>query len=79
MKLTIREAVRKLDGNVSAQTLYQAIKGRLPHYRVSGSGRRGKVLIEESDLMAWLEGQKVGADSTSAPAVRRPMLHHLKV
>jgi excisionase family DNA binding protein len=58
--LTIKEAAGRLRGKVSANTLYLAVETkRLPHYRVSGSGRRGKILIREADLHAWLEGMKV--------------------
>ena len=32
---------------------------RLPHYRLGGQGRRGRILIEEADLEAFLETLKV--------------------
>jgi excisionase family DNA binding protein len=38
-------------------------EGRLPHYRVGGEGRRGKLLIAEADLEAFLQSCRVeGAD-----------------
>ena len=58
--LTPKEARERLEGKVSLNTIYQAVgEGRLPHYRVSGGGKRGKILIDEADLLAWLEGMKV--------------------
>ncbi len=59
--LTLREAYELLDGHVSLSTLYLAVQSKkLPHYRVSGNGRRGKVLVRRAELLAWLEAQKVG-------------------
>lgn len=66
--LTIREAAGVLQGKVAQSTLYQAVETKsLPHYRVSGGGRRGKILVTRADLLAWLERQKV-TPGASAPA-----------
>jgi excisionase family DNA binding protein len=62
MKLTIKLCVEKLDGTVGKSTLYNAVKARqLPHYRIRSGNGRGKIVIDEDDLLAWLEQQKVGA------------------
>jgi excisionase family DNA binding protein len=62
--LTPKEARERLEGKVSLNTIYRAIEERrLPHYRVSGDGKRGKILIDEADLLAWLESCKVQAGS----------------
>lgn len=68
--LTLKEACRELGGKVSLSTLYNAVGNGLPHYRVSGSGRRGrgKILVNRSDLFAWLEAQKVTQASSPPEA-----------
>lgn len=68
MKLTIKLCVEKLDGAVGKSTLYNAVKTRqLPHYRIRSGNGRGKIVIDEADLMAWLEQQKVGAGKAPTP------------
>ena len=55
MKLTVKEVVERLEGKVSASMVYQWIEEeRLPHYRLGGEGRRGKILIDEDDLNRFL-------------------------
>ena len=59
----------KLGGKVSLSSLYLAVENKsLPHYRVSGSGgnTRGKTLVRRSDLLAWLEAQKIEAANLPA-------------
>jgi excisionase family DNA binding protein len=74
--LTPKEARERLQGKVSLNMIYQAIEGRrLPHYRVSGGGKRGKILIDEADLLTWLESCKVHPGSRPLPGSfthRRP-------
>jgi excisionase family DNA binding protein len=54
MKLTIREAAKA--AGVSTSLLYQLCgERRLRHYRVGGEGRRGKIMVDEADLTAFLE------------------------
>jgi hypothetical protein len=68
MKLTIKLCVQKLDGTVGKSTLYNAVRARqIPHYRIRSGGGRGKIVIEEADLLAWLEQQKVGVGEAPAP------------
>ena len=67
--LTPKQAHERLERQISLNTIYQAIEERrLPHYRVSGGGKRGKILIDEADLLAWLESCKVPAGSRPAPS-----------
>ncbi len=58
MKLTVKEAAER--ACVSAALVYQwCEEKRLPHYRMGQQGRRGKILIDESDLDAFLASLKV--------------------
>lgn len=58
--------------DVSRSTVYTACRsGLLPHYRVPArKGARGKYLIKEADLQAWLEALK--SPGTPPPAVSAP-------
>ena len=75
--LTITESseVSKL----SESSIYDACSGkRIAHYRVSGSGKRGKILIRRSDLLAWIESQRVEAEGASLPPAPKPKPPELK-
>ncbi|HYT90074.1 MAG TPA: helix-turn-helix domain-containing protein [Gemmataceae bacterium] len=66
--LTLKEAFEELRRKISLSTLYLAVEEkRLPHYRVSGCGRRGKILVKRDDLYAWLEGQKITPSAVGTP------------
>ena len=70
MRLTPRQAAARVP--VSISLVYQwCEQGLLPHYRLGGRGRRGKILIEETDLTAFLEGHKV----TPTPAPVEGLRH----
>jgi excisionase family DNA binding protein len=57
-KLTIKQAAHRF--GLSASLLYLICQEkRLPHYRVGGKGKRGRVLIDVSDLEAFLMAQRV--------------------
>ena len=79
--MTLKEAVQELFGKISLSTLYLAVESKaLPHYRVSGRGRAGKILVKRADLLAWLEGQRVGEveeTTLSRPTIKK--LRHLSV
>ena len=48
---------------VSVSLIYQlCAERRLPHFRVGGDGRRGKLLIDENDIKAFLARCRVEAD-----------------
>ena len=51
--MNVRDASKRLE--VSASLTYQLCReGRLPHVRIGGRGRRGKIVIKESDLASFL-------------------------
>jgi hypothetical protein len=47
---------------LSTSTVYLWIEQRvLPHYRLGGRGRRGRIVIDEADFAAFLASRKVEA------------------
>lgn len=61
LMLTPAEAAERV--GISLSLIYQlCAEKRLPHYRIGGDGRRGKVLIDEADLDAFLISCRVDAD-----------------
>ena len=67
--LTVKQAAVR--SGLSPSLIYAlCAERRLPHLRLGKRGRRGRVLIEESDLAAFLESCRVGADD--APVVKPP-------
>jgi excisionase family DNA binding protein len=62
--LTVKQVAARL--RISASLVYSWCEDHLlPHYRMGGKGKRGKILIEEVVLDAFLQSRKVefGADS----------------
>jgi excisionase family DNA binding protein len=58
MRLTPDEAAKK--AGVSRNLIYRwCEERRLPHYRLGGRGKRGRILIEERDLTTFLESCRV--------------------
>jgi excisionase family DNA binding protein len=56
--LTVKQVSQRL--RVSASLVYSWCEDHmLPHYRMGGKGKRGKILIEEAALDAFLQGCKV--------------------
>jgi excisionase family DNA binding protein len=56
--LTPKQAAER--AGISAALVYQwCEERRLPHYRLGGDGKRGKIMIDPRDLDEFLEGQKV--------------------
>jgi excisionase family DNA binding protein len=57
------KAAAKLIG-VSKSLIYRWISDerRLPHYRLGGQGRRGKILIDPDDLQNFLRENRVEKD-----------------
>jgi excisionase family DNA binding protein len=67
--LTVRQAAER--ASVSGSLIYEwCAEKRLPHLRLGKSGRRGRILIEESDLAAFMESCRVAADQVLQ--VRQP-------
>jgi len=66
--LSVRQAALKI--GVSESLIYSWIEARqLPHYRIGAKGKRGKILIAEADLEAFIESLRVepeGAERRAA-------------
>jgi hypothetical protein len=70
MKLTVPQVAKRT--NVCAAVVYGWCSARLlPHFRVGMPGHRGKLLIEEADLDAFLESCRVGPKAASVPPLPR--------
>lgn len=56
--LTVKQVAGRL--RISASLVYGWCEDQmLPHYRMGGKGKRGKILIEETARNAFLESRKV--------------------
>ena len=74
-KLTIKDAADR--SGMSTSLLYQlCAERRLPHFRLGREGKRGKILIEEADLKAFLATCRVEAGG-EAGAASAPALRHI--
>jgi excisionase family DNA binding protein len=59
--VTVKEAAEKLE--VSVSLVYQLVAdGRLPHHRIGGRGRRGKIVIKDEGIQAFLATCRVGSE-----------------
>jgi excisionase family DNA binding protein len=59
--MTVKEASKELE--ISPSLAYQLIAdGRLPHVRIGGKGRRGKIIIKEKDIEAFLAKCRVASE-----------------
>lgn len=75
MTLTPKQAAAR--AGMSPSLVYAWCDERLlPHYRLGRTGKRGRILIEEGDLSAFLAGLKLTGGGRPAPA---PVLTHLRV
>jgi excisionase family DNA binding protein len=64
MKLNPKQAAER--AQVSVSLIYQWVEERLlPHYRVGGRGKRGRILMDPADLDAFLESCRVDGDGSS--------------
>lgn len=70
--LTVKQAAKRI--GVSPALIYQwCDERRLPHFRCGGSGRRGRILIDETDLDNFLQSMRVTV--TDAPSPDLPLRH----
>src|SRR6266852_2087038 len=79
MKLTPKQAAAVAGVSVSMVYLW-CEERRLRHYRCGSKARRGRILIEDADLTAFLEAcrvEPVARDETRAPAERSAGFTHL--
>ena len=67
--LTVKQAATKAGVSPGLVYLWCAER-RLPHVRAGGMGRRGRILIEESDLADLLASCRVLADVL--PQIKQP-------
>ena len=66
--LTVKEVSERL--RVSVSLVYSLCEDHLlPHYRMGGKGKRGKILIEESVLDAFLQSRKVEGKPADASSL----------
>jgi excisionase family DNA binding protein len=76
--LSPREAAKRI--GVSESLIYSWVETKaLPHYRAGARGKRGKILIAEADLDAFLqtlrvEAREPAAEPRKVPAASRPRL-----
>jgi excisionase family DNA binding protein len=81
MLMTPKEAAER--ACVSLSLIYQWCQsGELPHLRVGSPGRRGKILIEDSDLDGYLASLKVIARVSphrATPQLNSSIFRHLRV
>jgi excisionase family DNA binding protein len=75
MKLTPKKAAERV--GVSVSLVYEWCQDkRVPHYRCGGRGRRGRILIEDADLDAFLTTLRVEA---RPGGVGLPALKHINL
>src|SRR4051812_30809890 len=81
VKLTVKQAAAA--AGVCPTVGFGWVGNRLlPVYRLGGAGRRGKILIDDADLAAFLTSRRVeAAGPAPAPAPRRTLLRlrHLRL
>ena len=66
--LTVKQAAARL--RISPSLVYSWCEDHLlPHYRMGGKGKRGKILIEEAVLEAFLQSRKVESRDGDSPAL----------
>jgi excisionase family DNA binding protein len=64
--VTVKQAAER--AGVSESLVYEwCSEQRLPHYRLGGQGRRGKIVIDEADLTRFLDECRVAAHPLLKP------------
>lgn len=73
--LTVKQAAEQV--GISESLVYEwCAEGILPHYRFGRKGRRGKILIDETEFEAFLAGCRQKARQDTAPL---PELRHIQL
>jgi excisionase family DNA binding protein len=68
--LSVKAAAKKI--GVSRALIYQlCAEGTLPHYRLGGKGKRGKIVIDPNELEAYFRARRV----VQAPTAHPPLKH----
>ena len=66
--LTVKQVAERL--RISASLVYSWCEDHLlPHYRMGGKGKRGKILIEEAALDAFLQSRRVEGKPVDASSL----------
>lgn len=66
--LTVKQVSERL--HVSSSLVYSWCESHmLPHYRMGGKGKRGKILIEEAILDAFMQSRKVEGKPVDASSL----------
>lgn len=66
--LTVKQVATRL--RISDSLVYSWCEDHmLPHYRMGGKGKRGKILIEEAVLDAFMQSRKVESGHGDCPAL----------
>jgi len=66
--LTVKQVAARL--RISPSLVYSWCEDQLlPHYRMGGKGKRGKILIEEAVLDAFLQSRKVESRPVDASSL----------
>jgi excisionase family DNA binding protein len=66
--LTVKQVAERL--RISPSLVYSWCEDHLlPHYRMGGKGKRGKILIEEAALTAFLQSRKVDGKPVDASSL----------
>lgn len=80
MKMTVLEVAERV--GVCPSLVYGWVEYRaLAHYRLGGKGKRGRILVDEADLEAFLQGCRVEPAAVvpaMKPQVRKPKLKHIR-
>jgi excisionase family DNA binding protein len=64
--ISVKAAAKKI--GVSQALVYQlCAEGTLPHYRVGGKGKRGKIVIDPNELEAYFQARRVEQTVSSHP------------
>jgi excisionase family DNA binding protein len=75
--LSVKQAAER--AGVSESLIYQwCDERRLVHYRVGGAGRRGKILIDPTDMDAFMTSLKVEARDTPVRSTPHKKYRHLR-
>jgi excisionase family DNA binding protein len=73
--LTVKQVAERL--RISASLVYSWCEDQvLPHYRMGGKGKRGKILIEEAALDSFLQSCKVEPRALDASSLN---LKHITI
>jgi excisionase family DNA binding protein len=66
--LTVKQVAARL--RISPSLVYSWCEDQLlPHYRMGGKGKRGKILVEEAALDAFLQSRKVESRPVDASSL----------